>query len=116
MWSIGSVAHNETLDSYEDVVRIDLTCSYDDITRYTGDIKRAPARKPTAYLEGNTISFPAFASDCTFEVVDAATEEVVFSRYVSASETSCQLLAELIGEYIIRFVFEQYVLEGKVEV
>ena len=93
-------------------IQVPLTCSYDNVTSCKGGVKRIPAKCPIAYLEGNNISFPAFLSDCTFEVVDAATEEVVSSLYVSASETSCLLPANLKGEYIIRFVFEQYALEG----
>ncbi|TGX80601.1 hypothetical protein E5358_12585 [Palleniella muris] len=92
--------------------QVPLTCSYSDDATYKKGIKRAPVKCPIAYLEGNNISFPAFASDCTFEVVDASTEEKVFCQYISASETSCQLPAGLSGEYIIRFVFGQYELEG----
>lgn len=95
--------------------QVPLTCSYRDAATYKHGIKRAPARRMNAYINGRIVSFPAFASDCTFEMVDAATEEIVHSLYVSASETSCELPIGLAGEYIIRFVFEQYVLEGYVE-
>lgn len=93
-------------------IQVPLTCSYDDDVTYKKGIKRVPAKYPIAYLEGNSISFSAFASDCIFEVMDAATGEVICCQYVSASETTCLLPADMKGEYIVRFVFEQYALEG----
>lgn len=94
---------------------IPLTCSYNNPTAIKGNIKRSPAKRPVAYLSGETVSFPAFACDCTFELVDAVTDEVIYSLYVLASETSCPLPSGMKGEYILRFTFEQYTLEGYVE-
>ncbi|MCM1078651.1 MAG: DUF3244 domain-containing protein [Clostridium sp.] len=98
-----------------DNVRIELHCSW--IPPYSSQypIRRSPAKRPVAYLSGETVSFPAFTGGCTLELVDASTEEVVYSQHIPASETSCTLPSDMKGEYILRFTFEQYTLEGYVE-
>ena len=73
---------------------------------------RTPAEVPDVYLKDYFVTFDAFSSACTLELVDTETNETVYNQVIPAGSTSCLLPSTLKGRYLMRFVFENVVYWG----
>lgn len=78
-------------------------------------IMRAPAKLPEVYLKDYLVTFDAFGSACTLEVMDTETNEVIYNQVILTGVTSCLLPSTLKGRYLIRFVFESVVYCGTID-
>lgn len=76
---------------------------------------RTPAEVPDVYLKDYFVTFDAFSSACTLELVDTETNETVYNQVIPAGSTSCLLLSTLKGRYLMRFVFENVVYWGYID-
>ena len=61
------------------------------------------------------VTFDAFSSACTLELVDTETNETVYNQVIPAGSTSCLLPSTLKGRYLMRFVFENVVYWGYID-
>ena len=80
-----------------------------------GHIMRSPAKVPDVYLKDYLVTFDAFSSACTLELVDTETNETVYNQVIPAGGTSCLLPSTLKGRYLMRFVFENVVYWGYID-
>ena len=66
---------------------------------------RTPAEVPDVYLKDYFVTFDAFSSACTLELVDTETNETVYNQVIPAGK----------GRYLMRFVFENVVYWGYID-
>ena len=85
---------------------IDIYVSLRNPTSESAPIMRAPAKVPDVYLKDYLVTFDAFGSACTLEVMDTETNEVIYNQVIPTGVTSCLLPSTLKGRYLIRFVFD----------
>ena len=96
-------------------IPIDIYVSFREPYPAKDHIMRAPAKVPEVYLKDNLVTFDAFGSACTLELVDTETNETVYNQVIPAGGTSCPLPSTLKGRYLIRFVFESVVYWGYID-
>ena len=72
---------------------------------------RTPAEVPDVYLKDYFVTFDAFSR----ELVDTETNETVYNQVIPAGGTSCLLPSTLKGRYLMRFVFENVVYWGYID-
>ena len=91
---------------------IDIYVSFTGPHSAKDHIMRTPAEVPDVYLKDYFVTFDAFSSACTLELVDTETNETVYNQVIPAGSTSCLLPSTLKGRYLMRFVFENVVYWG----
>lgn len=94
---------------------IDIYISFREPRPTEGHIMRAPAKVPEVYLKDDLVTFDAFGSVCTLELVDTETNATVYNQVIPTGGTSCLLPSALKGRYLIRFVFESVVYWGYID-
>ena len=94
---------------------IDIYVSFTGPHSAKDHIMRTPAEVPDVYLKDYFVTFDAFRSACTLELVDTETNETVYNQVIPAGSTSCLLPSTLKGRYLMRFVFENVVYWGYID-
>lgn len=101
--------------SVSDGMPIDVYVSFRGPHDGKDHIMRMPAKLPEVYLKDYLVTFDAFGSACTLEVVDTETNETIYNQVIPAGSASCLLPSTLKGRYLIRFVFESVVYWGYID-
>lgn len=104
--SVSSASREMPIDMYVSLIKP---------TSESVPIMRAPAKVPDVYLKDYLVTFDAFGSACTLELVDTETNETVYNQVIPAGGTSCLFPSTLKGRYLIRFVFESVVYWGYID-
>lgn len=94
---------------------IDIYISLIKPTSESAPIMRAPAKVPDVFIKDYLVTFNAFSSACTLELVDTETNKTIYTQVIPAGDTSCLLPSTLHGRYLIKFVFESVVYWGYVD-
>lgn len=94
---------------------IDIYVSLIKPTSESAPIMRAPAKVPDVFIKDYLVTFNAFSSACTLELVDTETNKTIYTQVIPAGDTSCLLPSTLHGRYFIKFVFESVVYWGYVD-
>lgn len=101
--------------SVSDGMPVDIYASFVKPHGERNHIMRMPAKLPDVYLRDYLVTFDAFGSACTLEVVDTETDETLYNQVIPAGGTSCLLPSTMKGRYLIRFVFESVVYWGYID-
>ena len=101
--------------SVPDGMPIEIYASFVEPYPAKGPIMRVPANVPEVYLKDDLVTFDAFGSACTLELVDTETNETIYTQVIPAGDTSCLFPSTLQGRYLIRFVFESVVYWGYID-
>lgn len=68
---------------------IDIYVSFRNPYPEKGPIMRTPPKMPNVYLTDYLVTFDAFGSACTLELVDTETNETIYTQVVPAGGISC---------------------------
>lgn len=72
---------------------------------------RVPMRAPRAFLSNHSL-FLSYCNGFSLEVMNPATSQVVYTDFIPAGFTECQLPATLHGEFVVRLTYGRWSFTG----
>lgn len=96
---------------------IDLTLNYVNPTNEEDNKRpRTPILPPIVYQHNNVIMFEALGFCNSIDIVDINTEEIVYTKLVTSTDSLFILPTYLNGMYEIRFYNENYYYVGVIKI
>lgn len=115
LWFLLVLSQNVNASSSSVGIPIDIYVGFMKPHPTKDHVMRSPVKVPDVYLMDNLVTFDAFGSACTLEVMDSETNEVIYNQVIPTGVTSCLLPSTLKGRYLIRFVFESVIYWGYID-